>query len=73
MNVSNGTSSNSHCTKTARFKKTAEGRFASVYSVEEFILKQENKNATQKTERDVRFLVEDRKMEVISGVELNGP
>ena len=56
----------------------AEGRFASVYLVEEFILKQENKNATQKTERDVRLLkrlfktiVEDRKMEVVPAVELN--
>jgi len=34
----------------------AEGRFASVCSVEEFILEQENKNAAQKTERDVRLL-----------------
>ena len=56
----------------------AEGRFASVCSVEEFILEQENRNAAQKTERDVRLLerilktkVEDRKMEVIPAVELN--
>ena len=53
-------------------------RFASVCSVEEFILEQENKNAAQKTEGDVRLLerilktkVEDRKMEVIPTVELN--
>ena len=46
----------------------AEGRFAFVCSVEEFILEQENRNAAQKTERDVRLLerllktkVEDRK------------
>ena len=50
----------------------AERRFASVCSVEEFILEQENRNVAQKTERDVRLLelllkmkVEDRKMEVI--------
>ena len=56
----------------------AEGRFASVCSVDEFILEQENRNAAQKTERDVRLLkgllktkVEDRKMEVIPAVELN--
>ena len=56
----------------------AKRRFASVSSVEEFILEQENRNAAQKTERDVRLLkrilktkVEDRKMEVISAVELN--
>jgi len=35
----------------------AEGRFASVCSVEEFILEQENKNTAQKTERDVRLLI----------------
>ena len=56
----------------------AEGRFASVYLVEEFILKQENKNATQETERDVKLykrlfktIVEDRKIKVIPAVELN--
>jgi len=55
-----------------------EGRFASVCSVEEFILEQENKNTPQKTERDVtlleRFLTtkdEDRKIKDISAVELN--
>ena len=55
----------------------AEGRFASVCSVEEFILQQENRNAAQKTEFNVRLLerlsktkVEDRKMEVIPAVEL---
>ena len=57
----------------------AEGRFASVCSVEEFILEQESRNAAQKTERDVRLFerllktkVEDRKMEVIPAVEPNG-
>ena len=56
----------------------AEGRFAFVCSVEEFILEQENRNSAQKTEQDVRFLkrllktkVEDSKMEVIPAVELN--
>ena len=56
----------------------AEGRFASVCSVEEFILEQENKNTAQKTERDVRLLErflktkdEDRKIEDIPTVELN--
>ena len=56
----------------------AEGRFASVCLVEEFILEQENRNAAQKTERNVRLLerllkakVEDRKMEVIAAVHLN--
>ena len=56
----------------------AEGRFASVCSVEEFILEQENRNAAQKTERNVRLLerllkakVKDRKMEVIAAVHLN--
>ena len=56
----------------------AEGRFASVSSVEEFISEQENKNTTQKTERDVRLLErflktkdEDRKVEDIPAVELN--
>ena len=55
-----------------------EGRFASVRSVEEFILEQENRNAAQKTELNVRLLegilktkVEDKKMEVIPAVELN--
>ena len=56
----------------------AEGRFVSVYSVEEFILEQENKNTAQKTERDVRLLErflktkdEDRKIEDIPAAELN--
>ena len=55
----------------------AEGRFASVCSVEEFILEQENKNTVKKTERDVRLLErflktknEDRKIEDIPVVEL---
>ena len=56
----------------------AKGRFASVCSVEEFILEQENKHTAQKTERDVRLLErflktknEDRKIEDIPAVELN--
>ena len=56
----------------------AEGRFAFVCSVEEFILEQENKNTAQKTERDVRLLErflktknEDKKIEDIPAVELN--
>ncbi|KAL9977574.1 hypothetical protein ACROYT_G014993 [Oculina patagonica] len=56
----------------------AEGRFASVSSVEEFILEQENEKNAKKTERDVklleRFLItknEDRKIEDIPAVELN--
>ena len=56
----------------------AEGWFASVCSVEEFLLEQENRNTAQKTERDLRLperslktKVEDRKMEVIPAVELN--
>ena len=58
--------------------KIAKGRFASVCLLEEFILEQGNKNAAQKTERDVTFLerllkakVEDRKMEDIPAVEPN--
>ena len=58
--------------------KMAEGRFASVCSVEEFILEHENKNTAQKTERDVRLLErflktkdEDRKIEDIPAAELN--
>ena len=35
--------------KTRALWKMAEGRFASVYSVEEFILEHENKNTAQKT------------------------
>ena len=53
-------------------------RFASVCLLEEFILEQGNKDAAQKTERDVRFLerllktkVEDRKMEDIPTAEPN--
>ena len=53
----------------------AEGRFASVYSFEEFILEHENKNTAQKTERLLeRFLKtkdEDRKIENIPAAELN--
>jgi len=56
----------------------AEGRFAFVCSVEEFILEKENKNTAQKSERDIRlserFLKtkdEDRKIEDISAAELN--
>ena len=55
----------------------AEGRFASVCSVEE-LLEHENKNTAQKTERDVRLLErflktkdEDRKIEDIPAAELN--
>ena len=64
--------------KTRALWKMAEGRFASVYSVEEFILEHENKNTAQKTERDVRLLErflktkdEDRKIEDILATELN--
>ena len=64
--------------KTRALLKMAEGRFASVYSVEEFILEHENKNTAQKTERDVRLLErflktkdEDRKIEDIPAAELN--
>ena len=64
--------------KTRALWKMAEGRFASVYSVEEFILEHENKNTAQKTERDVRLLErflktkdEDRKIEDIPAAELN--
>ena len=74
MNVLKETSSESRCTKTRSLSKMAEGRFVSVSSVEEFILEQENKNTTQKTERDVRLLErflktkdEDRKIEYIPG------
>ena len=56
----------------------AEGRFASVCSVEEFIVLQENKNTVQKTEDDVRMLErflkpkdEYRKIEDVSVAELN--
>ena len=55
------------------------GRFASVCSVDEFILEQENKSTAHKTERNVlkivqRFLNtkdENMKIEDISAVELN--
>ena len=64
--------------KTRALWKMAEGRFTSVYSVEEFILEHENKNTAQKTERDVRLLErflktkdEDRKIEDIPAAELN--
>ena len=56
----------------------AEGRFASVCSVEEFILEHENKNTTQKTEQHVILLKtflkmkhKDRKIEDIPAAELN--
>ena len=56
----------------------AEGRFASVCSVEEFILEHENKNTAHETERDVRLLErflktkdEDRKIEELPAAELN--
>ena len=56
----------------------AEGRFASVCFVEEFILEHENKNTTQKTERHVILLKrfskmkhKDRKIEDIPAAELN--
>ena len=53
----------------------AEGRFASVCSVEKFILDQENKIAAQKTERDVRLpnwcLREMSKRQVRSSVHLS--
>ena len=49
--------------------------FAQLKSIEEFILEQENKNTTRKTEREVeRFLKtkdEGRKIEDISAFELN--
>ena len=55
-----------------------EERFASVCSVEKFILDQGNKNTTQKNEQDVRLFErflkmkdEDRKIDVIPAVELN--
>ena len=64
--------------KTRALWEMAEGRFPSVYSVEEFISEHENKNTAQKTERDVRlperFLKtkdEDRKIEDIPAAELN--
>ena len=57
----------------------SEGRFASVCSVEEFILRaRTNKNTAQKTEQNVRLIGrflktknEDRKVEDIPAVELN--
>ena len=56
----------------------AEGRFASVCSVEEFILEHENKNTAPKTEGDVRLLKrflkmkdKDKKIEDIPAAELN--
>ncbi|XP_058969405.2 uncharacterized protein KIAA1958-like [Pocillopora verrucosa] len=53
----------------------AEGRFASVYSFEEFILEHENKNTAQKTERLLEIFLktkdEDRKIEDIPAAELN--
>ena len=53
----------------------AEGRFASVRSVQEFILEQENKNTAQKTldlrslERFLKTKDEDRKIEFFSAVD----
>ena len=71
-------SSESRCTKTRVLWKMAEEMFASVCSVEEFILDHENKNTAQNTERDVRLLLrflktkdEDRKIEDFPAVELN--
>ena len=56
----------------------AEGRFASVCSVEELILRGRKENYRSKNEQDIRLLgsflktmVEDRKVEAISAVELN--
>ena len=56
----------------------AEGRYASVCSIEEFILKHKNKNTAQKTERDVGLLKkilktkdEDRKVEDIPAAKLS--
>ena len=56
----------------------AEGRFASVCSVEEFILRTKKEKYRSKTEREVRLLgrllktkVEDRKVKAISAIELN--
>ena len=64
----NGLKETSH--KKCTLFKIVEERFASVCSVEEFNLEQENKNTAQKTERDVRLLErflktknEDRKIE----------
>ena len=78
MNVLKRMSPESHCIKTSTLWKMAEGRFASVCSVEEFTLEHENKNTTQKTERHVillkRFLKmkhKDRKIEAISAAGLN--
>ena len=65
-------SSESHCTKPVRIEKWP--RFASVCSVEEFILEHENKNTAQKTERDVRLLerfLKTKDEEVISISHLN--
>ena len=60
--------------KCALFK-IVEERFASVCSVEEFILEQENKNAAQKNKRDVRLpnwcLREMSKRQVRSSVHLS--
>ena len=64
--------------KNSRALKNGRGRFASVCSVEEFILEHENKNTAQNIEQDVRLLErflktkdEDRKIEDIPAVELN--
>ena len=62
-----------------RALKNGQGKVSFCFSVEEFILEQENRNAAQKTERGVRLLkrilktkVEDSwRMEVIPTVELN--
>ena len=56
MNVLKETSSESRCTKTCALSQMAEGRFASLSSVEEFILETKN---------------EHEKIEDIPAVELN--
>ena len=64
--------------KTRMRWKMAEGRFASVCSVEELILRGRKEKYRSKNEQDIRLLgsflktkVEDRKVEAISAVELN--
>ena len=68
-----------HPTAVAQIPHALKNGFASVCSVEEFILEQENKNSAQKNELDAKLLerllktkAEDRKMDVIiPAVELN--
>ena len=76
MNALKRTSRESHCTKPAHFERWPN--FASVWTVEEFILRARKQKYSAKTERDVRLLlrflktkVEDRKVEAILAVELN--